>query len=103
MPARRCMAMPFMPSPMPSAAPDRGLGHGRAADDDTHLGDTLAVAEAAEALYRSTAERRYLALAADLGEIIVHDHRDPAGGFMVRRPDPGAKGVLAKPVKQVDE
>jgi uncharacterized protein YyaL (SSP411 family) len=84
-------------------APNGGLGHGRAADDDTHLGDTLAVAEAAEALYRSTAERRYLALAADLGEIIVRDHPDPAGGFMVRRPDPGAKGVLAKPVKQVDE
>jgi uncharacterized protein YyaL (SSP411 family) len=38
-----------------------------------------------------------------LGEIIVRDHRDPAGGFMVRQPEPGAKGVLARPVKQVDE
>jgi uncharacterized protein len=84
-------------------APNGGLGHGRAADDDTHLGDSLALAEAAQALYRSTAERRYLALATELGEIIVRDHRDPAGGFMVRRPDTGAKGVLATPVKQVDE
>ena len=84
-------------------APNGGFGHGRAADDDTHLGDSLALAEAAQALYRSTAERRYLALATELGEIIVHDHRDPVGGFMVRRPDPGAKGVLATPVKQVDE
>jgi uncharacterized protein len=84
-------------------APNGGFGHGRAADDDTHLGDSLALAEAAQALYRSTAERRYLALATELGEIIVRDHRDPAGGFMVRRPDPGAKGVLATPVKQVDE
>src|SRR5262249_11849297 len=84
-------------------APDGGFGHARAANDDTHLGDTLAVAEAAEALYRSTAERRYLALAAELGEIISRAHRDPAGGFMVRRPEPGAKGVLAKPVKQLDE
>jgi uncharacterized protein YyaL (SSP411 family) len=84
-------------------APNGGFGHGRATDDDTHLGDTLAVAEAALALYRSTAERRYLALAAELGEIIVRDHRDPTGGFMVRQPEPGARGVLAKPVKQIDE
>ena len=84
-------------------APNGGFGHRRAADDDTHLGDTLAVAEAALALYRSTAERRYLALAAELGGIVVRDHRDPAGGFMVRQPEPGARGVLAKPVKQVDE
>ena len=41
-------------------APNGGFGHARAADDDTHLGDTLAVAEVALALYRSTAERRYL-------------------------------------------
>ena len=84
-------------------APNGGFGHGRAADDDTHLGDTLAVAEAALALYRSTAERRYLALAAEFAEVIARDHRDPAGGFMVRQPEPGAKGVLARPVKQVDE
>jgi len=84
-------------------APNGGFGHGQATDDDTHLGDTIAVAEAALALYRSTAERRYLALAVELGEIIVRDHRDPDGGFMVRRPDAGARGVLAKPVKQIDE
>lgn len=40
---------------------------------------------------------------AELAEIIVRDHRDPAGGFMVRQPEPGAKGVLATPVKQIDE
>jgi uncharacterized protein YyaL (SSP411 family) len=84
-------------------APNGGFGHGRAADDDTHLGDTLAMAEAAMALYRSTAERRYLALAIELVDVIARDHRDPAGGFMVRRPDPGARGVLAKPVRQIDE
>ena len=84
-------------------APNGGLGHGRAAEDDTHLGDTLAIAEAALGLYRSTAERRYLALATELGEVILRDHRDPAGGFMVRQPEPGAKGVLATPVKQVEE
>ncbi len=84
-------------------APNGGFGHSRAADDDTHLGDTLSMAEAALALYRSTAERAYLSIATELGDIIVRDHRDPAGGFMVRRPEPGARGVLAKPVKQLDE
>jgi uncharacterized protein YyaL (SSP411 family) len=83
-------------------APNGGFGHGRATNDDTHLGDTLAMAEAATALYRSTAEQRYLALASEFAEVIARDHRDTAG-FMVRRPEPGAKGVLAKPVKQIDE
>src|SRR5262245_18728029 len=83
--------------------PNGGLGHGRAAEDDTHLGDTLAIAEAALALYRSTAERRYLALATEVGEVILRDHRDPAGGLLVRQPEPGAKGVLATPGKQVEE
>jgi uncharacterized protein YyaL (SSP411 family) len=60
------------------------------------------MAEAALALHRSTAERRYLALSAELAEIIVRDHR-PAGGYMVRRPEPRGKGVLAKPVRQTEE
>jgi uncharacterized protein YyaL (SSP411 family) len=84
-------------------APNGGFGHGSATEDDTHLGDTLAMAEAALALYRSTAERRYLTLAVELGEVIVRDHRDTRGGFMVRRPDAGARGVLAQPVRQIDE
>lgn len=84
-------------------APNGGFGHGRAADDDTHLGDTLAVAEAALAFHRGTAERRYLALAADLAEVIARDHADPTAGFVVCQPEPGAKGVLARPVRQVDE
>jgi uncharacterized protein len=84
-------------------APNGGFGHSRAANDDTHLGDTLAMAEAAMALYRSTAERRYLASAIEFTTVIAHDNKDPAGGYMVRAPEPGAKGVLARPVKQIDE
>jgi uncharacterized protein YyaL (SSP411 family) len=84
-------------------APNGGFGHARAADDDTHLGDSLGVAEAALALYRSTAERRYLNVTVELAEVIARDHLDPAGGYLVRQPDPGAKGVLARPVKQIDE
>ncbi|MEI6204370.1 MAG: glycoside hydrolase family 88 protein, partial [Enhydrobacter sp.] len=84
-------------------APNGGFGHSRAANDDTHLGDTLAMAEAAMALYRSTAERRYLADAIEFATVIAHENKDPSGGYMVRAPEPGAKGVLAKPVKQIDE
>ncbi|MBV8391547.1 MAG: thioredoxin domain-containing protein, partial [Alphaproteobacteria bacterium] len=84
-------------------APNGGFGHSRAANDDTHLGDTLAVAEASMALYRATAERRYLSTAIDVARVIARDHKDAAGGYMVRAPEPGAKGVLAKPVKQLDE
>ncbi len=84
-------------------APNGGFGHSRAADDDTHLGDTLAMADAALALYRSTAERRYLVLAGELGEAIQRDHTASDGGYMVRRPDASARGVLARPVKQIDE
>ncbi len=84
-------------------APNGGFGHSRAADDDTHLGDTLAMTEAAMALYRSTAGRRYLALAVDFANTIARDNKDPAGGYMVRAPEAGAKGVLAKPVRQIDE
>jgi hypothetical protein len=84
-------------------APNGGFGHARAANDDTHLGDTLAVAEAAMALYRSTAERHYLALAAELADVIARDHRDIEGGYMVRQPERGARGALARPVKQIDE
>ncbi|CAN0270125.1 unnamed protein product, partial [Phaeothamnion confervicola] len=84
-------------------APNGGFSHFKATDDDTHLGDTLSMAEASLALYRSTAERHYLALAIELGEIMVRDHLDPAGGFMVRQPNAGARGVLARPVKQIDE
>ncbi len=84
-------------------APNGGFGHSRAANDDTHLGDTLAMAEAAMALYRSTAERRYLADAIEFATVIAHENKDQSGGYMVRAPEPGAKGVLAKPVKQIDE
>ncbi|MBS0549538.1 MAG: thioredoxin domain-containing protein [Proteobacteria bacterium] len=84
-------------------APNGGFGHSRAADDDTHLGDTLAMAEAALALYRSTAQRRYLADAEAFATVIARDHKAQGNGFMVRAPEPGAKGVLAKPVRQIDE
>ncbi len=84
-------------------APNGAFGHARAVDDDTHLGDTLAIGEAAMALWRSTGERRWLTLAIETARAIDTQFRDADGGFVVRQPDPGAIGVLRKPVKQIDE
>jgi len=55
------------------------------------------------ALYRSTAEHRYLTFATDLAGVIARDNKAPGNGFMVRAPELGAKGVLVKPVRQIDE
>lgn len=84
-------------------APNGAFGHARATDDDTHLGDTLAIGEAALALWRSTGERRWLTLAIDTARAIDAHFRDADGGFVVRQPDPKAIGALRKPVKQIDE
>jgi hypothetical protein len=84
-------------------APAGGFGHARATDEDTHLGDTLAIGEAALALHRSTGDRRFLMLAMDAGRAIDARFRDADGGFVVRPPAPDAIGALRKPVKQIDE
>ncbi len=84
-------------------APSGGFGHARAAADDVHLGDTLAIGEAALALHRSTGDRRWLVLALETARAIDGSFRDSNGGFVVRQPDANAIGVLRKPVKQVDE
>jgi len=84
-------------------APNGAFGHARASDDDTHLGDTLSIGEAALALWRSTGERRWLTLAIETARAIDAQFRYADGGFVVRQPDPKAIGVLRKPVKQIDE
>lgn len=84
-------------------APNGAFGHARASDDDTHLGDTLAIGEAALALWRSSGERRWLTLAIETARAIDAQFRDADGGYLVRQPDPKTIGVLRKPVKQVDE
>ena len=85
-------------------APGGGFGHARATDDDMHLGDTLAIGEAALFLYRSTGKRRWLGLAIETARAIDAQFRDKdGGGFVVRQPDPKAIGALRKPVKQIDE
>ena len=85
-------------------APNGAFGHARAADDDTHLGDTLGGRRGGAG---AVALDRRAALA-DPGHRGRARHRHPSSatptaGFVVRQPDPQAIGVLRKPVKQIDE
>ncbi len=84
-------------------AANGAFGHARASDEDIHLGDTVAVGEAALALYRSTGERRWLTLAIEVARAIDRHFQGTDGGFVVRQPDPAAIGALRKPVRQIDE
>jgi len=83
--------------------PDGGFGHGAAAETDAYLADNVAMAEAFLALYRSTAERRWLALALEAAAYMERHYRAADGGFMAQEPPAAARGVLRRPVLQFDE
>jgi len=84
--------------------PTGAFGHGSAADADAYLADSLAMAEAFLALWRSTGERRWLAEARATAEVILERFSDAeAGGFMAQRPPDDARGAFRNPVKQFEE
>ena len=84
-------------------APNHAFGHARASNNDIYLADTLAAGEAFLALYRSTGDREWLEHAGNAGRALANQFADPKGGFVAQWPMVGARGALAKPVKQVDE
>jgi uncharacterized protein YyaL (SSP411 family) len=84
-------------------APNGAYGHARASNNDAYLADTLAAGEAFLALHRSTGGRDWLEHAVDAGRAIANRFADEKGGFVAQWPVPGARGVMAKPVKQADE
>lgn len=72
-------------------------------DEARYLGDTLAMARAAWALYLATADRRELAEAlATLNALDAH-WREPSGGYRTSEPAAGARGALAEAVLDLDE
>jgi len=83
--------------------PGGGFGHGSAADADAYLADNIAMAEAFLALHRSTGARRWLDWAARTARYVAERFRDEGGGFHAQRPPADARGVLQKPVKQLEE
>lgn len=82
---------------------ESGFAHGSAAEDDAYLADSIAMAEAFLALYRSTADRAWLERSLQTARYIVAHFADAKGGFVAQRIRPDARGMLAKPVKQLDE
>jgi len=97
--ARRAMGWVLVNRRTPSGS----FGHAGAGVRDGSLSDTLALGEAALALYRSTAERAWLSLANEIAIVIIRDFRHADAGFVVRQPDREAIGALARPVRQLDE
>ena len=83
--------------------PDGGFGHGSATPGAAYLGDNIAMGDAALALYRSTGERRWLALAAETGEFIWKTFRVDGGGYRTAPATADAFGVFATPVRHLDE
>jgi uncharacterized protein YyaL (SSP411 family) len=83
--------------------PGGGFAHGEADKGGPFLGDTLAMGQAFLALHRSTAHRRYLALAEAAARFIEERFADPStGGWFAAAPG-GEAGPLGKPVKSRDE
>lgn len=82
----------------------RDDGSYRHGDDDArYLGDTLAMARAASALYQATADRAELTEAlATLSALDTH-WRVPGGGYATAKIAAGARGALAAPVLDLDE
>jgi uncharacterized protein YyaL (SSP411 family) len=84
-------------------APNGAYGHARASNNDIYLADTLAAGEAFFALHRSTGGRDWLQHAIDAGRAIANQFADEKGGYVAQWPMVGARGVMAKPAKQIDE
>jgi uncharacterized protein YyaL (SSP411 family) len=72
-------------------------------DDARYLGDTLAMARAASALYLATADRAELADALATLQALDTHWRVPGGGFATAAIPASARGVLAQPVLDLDE
>ncbi|MEO8557882.1 MAG: DUF255 domain-containing protein [Rhodospirillales bacterium] len=83
--------------------PGGGFAHGNTAETDAYLADNIAMAEAFLALYRSTGDRTWLDKATQTARYIVAHFADAKGGFVAQQPRADARGMLAKPVKQIEE
>ena len=81
-----------------------GFRHGEG--DRLFLGDTLAMAQAYLATYAATGDRTQLAHAEEAARFIAAHFRDKDAGFDTAPPAAGAagaRGPLARPVRQLDE
>ena len=80
-----------------------GFGHGSATPGVAYLGDSVAMGDAALALYRATGERRWLDLAVETGAFVAQTFRVEGGGYRTAPPTAEAFGVFKTPVRHLDE
>jgi uncharacterized protein YyaL (SSP411 family) len=85
------------------ALPEGGFRHGDHDRGGPFLGDTLAMGQAFVDLYAATGNRDWLKAAAKAGDFVAATFRDDAGGFLTSKTSEARTGVLAKPVKLVDD
>jgi uncharacterized protein YyaL (SSP411 family) len=85
------------------APPEGGFHHGDNDRGGPFLGDTLAMGQAFLDLYAATGNRDWLNAAARAGDFVASTFRDEAGGFFTSKTAEAKMGVLAKPVKQIDD
>lgn len=82
-------------------AGEGGFRHGEG--DRLFLGDTLAMAQAYLGIYAATGDRTQLAHAEEAVRFIAAHFRDKDAGFDTAPVAAGARGALARPVRQLDE
>lgn len=81
---------------------DGGFDHGESRGDGRYLNDTLAMGQALLALHTATGERRWLPLAVAAADALIHDFRDPAGGFLTATAGDGPVAPVATVAENVD-
>ena len=80
-----------------------GFRHDEADRGGPFLDDSISMAEAFVALYRSTGERRWLTEAESALRFVARRLRDPAAGFIASPVPTGARGVFRDPVRAIDQ
>jgi len=85
------------------ALPGGGFRHGDTGRGGPYLADTLAMGEAALALYQATGTREWLDVARNAAAFIVANFKHKDAGFLTAVEPEAKAGVLATPVRALDE
>ena len=80
-----------------------GFRHDEAQSGGPFLDDSVAMAEAFVALYRSTGDRHWLNAAESTLDFVAARLRDPRGGFIAAPVPTQARGVFREPVRAIDQ
>lgn len=80
-----------------------GFKHGAKDRGGPFIGDTAVMGQAFLDLYGATGDRDWLKRAANAGDFVAANFKDPVGGYFTSKTSEGKTGVFAKPAKLMDE